>query len=279
MTVSVSTALVLGALSAPEWRSLHAVALPEGPARQSAVTVPHVVVGPGGIFVLDDCDWSGWLWLENGRLFRAVPAGSVDRAPGAVPTGEKAAGAAIAVQRGAVGAWDWDVRPGDEVVARAESLAERVRGALPGYLARHVRAVLCLTHSDRVRGRAGDVVVCSCLTLPFLLRSRPPVLPPDGADEAVELLAGPDGWTPAEHAPPAVAAGDVPVGGVSRGEVPAQAVPVHELPADPEPGEPGDEGDPASPRPHRPLRQPPPKRRGEPRPGAVSRLLHRPGSR
>lgn len=277
MTVSVSTALVLGALSAPEWRTLRAVALPEGRDGRSAVTVPHVVVGPGGIFVLDDCDWSGWLWLENGRLFRAVPVGPAD---GAAETGpaERAAGAAIGVQRGAVDAWDWDVRSGDEVVARAESLAGRVRAALPGYLARHVRAVLCLTDSDRVRGRAGDVVVCSCLTLPFLLRSRPPVLPRDGADEAVELLAGPDGAKPAteDATPAAQPAGEVPAGGMPRGEVPTQAVPVHELPADPGSG---DEGDPASPRPHRPLRQSPPKRRGEPRPGAVSRLLHRPGPR
>jgi hypothetical protein len=198
MAAMPSTALVLGALSAPEWRCLHDLALPakgRTPGPQAGVlpetspdsqrvTVPHVAVGPGGIFFIDTCDWSGAVWLEEGRLFREVDPPAYGEA--LLPLTTPLAG-------GETG--QWHVQDGDEVVARAESLAARGRDVLPGHLSEHVRAVLCLTRSDRVRGRAGDVVVCATLTLPFLLQSRPPVLPPDGVEEAFALLGAAAGVT------------------------------------------------------------------------------------
>ena len=136
---------VLAGLPDAQWRVLHQVRWPGRPY----ATVDHVVVGPGGVFVLSsECSTgavrvSGGVLRQDGcRRDRAVAA---------------AADAALSV-REAVGA------PGDRT---------------------SVTPVLCFVRDERVLGLIDGVMVCSTHNLLTFLLSRPVVLD----EEQVRVVA------------------------------------------------------------------------------------------
>src|SRR4051812_33261348 len=59
-----STARILGVLSAEGWRVFHDV---RWPGRAQA-NIDHVLVGPGGVFVVDTKSWSGHIDVKGGAL-------------------------------------------------------------------------------------------------------------------------------------------------------------------------------------------------------------------
>ena len=139
----VAVATALAALPA-DWVVLHDLAWP---GRQRA-NLDHVVIGPGGVFVVDAKNWSGRIEVrddvltQNGRR-REEAVSSV-------------AAAAIAVQA-LVSPLDCD-------------------------------GVLCFVRDDEVGATAGNVTVCSTANLVGVLTSRPTVLGPDEVvrcDEAI----------------------------------------------------------------------------------------------
>jgi hypothetical protein len=75
------TAGVLASLP-PEWTTLHDV---RWPGRRLA-NIDHVVIGPGGIFVIDSKNWSGRVEVtrdvlrQNGRSREQAVAGCADSA-------------------------------------------------------------------------------------------------------------------------------------------------------------------------------------------------------
>ncbi|MGH8967131.1 MAG: nuclease-related domain-containing protein [Actinomycetes bacterium] len=58
-----ATARVLATLP-PGWTAIHEV---RWPSRRLA-NIDHVLVGPGGIFVIDSKNWSGRVSVDNGQL-------------------------------------------------------------------------------------------------------------------------------------------------------------------------------------------------------------------
>jgi hypothetical protein len=106
------------------------------PGRQRA-NVDHIVLGPGGVFVIDSKNWTGDVTLSLGVLR----------------------------QNG---------RSRENAVASAADAALAV-AQLVGRLAKHVEPVLCFT--DRhLAGRAREVAVCGTGNLQQYLLSRPVVL-------------------------------------------------------------------------------------------------------
>src|SRR3954452_1114585 len=59
-----ATADILGALSAEGWRVFHDV---RWPGRAQA-NIDHVLVGPGGVFVIDTKAWTGEVEVRSGTL-------------------------------------------------------------------------------------------------------------------------------------------------------------------------------------------------------------------
>lgn len=136
-----ATAAVLAGLPAG-WTAIHDV---RWPSRRLA-NIDHILVGPGGIFVIDSKNWSGQISVANGHLrqngrsrMKAV-AGSVD--------------AALAVAQ------------------------------LAGPYADKVFPVLSFATEDSLSGWCADVMVCSTSTLTQMLASRPTVLNPSDAMDA-----------------------------------------------------------------------------------------------
>lgn len=129
---------VAQALSAlgPDWTVLHDH---RWPGRQLA-NIDHVVIGPGGIFVIDSKNWSGDLRVvdhvlrQNGRSREKAVASAAD--------------AALAVSE------------------------------LAGPYSHAVRPVLCFAREEEMSGWARDVMVCSALNVVHMLTSRPDVLEP-----------------------------------------------------------------------------------------------------
>lgn len=139
----VAVARALAAL--PEgWVVLHDLAWP---GRQRA-NLDHVVVGPGGVFVVDAKNWTGHIevrdqaLLQNGRQ-RESAVSSVTAA-------------AIAVQ---------------EIVAPVPCVG-----------------VLCFVRDEPLATSSWNVTVCSTTTLVATLASRPPVLGPDDVRRCVEAV-------------------------------------------------------------------------------------------
>jgi hypothetical protein len=110
------------------------------PGRRLA-NVDHVVVGPGGIFVIDSKNWSGTLTMRDGVLRQ----NGYSREPAV-------AGAS------------------DAALAVAE---------LAGPYAAHVHPVLCFTGRPDFRGMVREVLVCSDETVVELLTTREPVFSPE----------------------------------------------------------------------------------------------------
>lgn len=127
-----------------EWVVLHDLAWP---GRQRA-NLDHVVIGPGGVFVVDAKNWTGRIevrdqvLLQNGR-----------RRESAVSS---ATAAAIAVQG---------------IVAPVPCTG-----------------VLCFVRDEPLVARSWSVTVCSTATLVTTLTSRPPVLSPDDVRRCAEAV-------------------------------------------------------------------------------------------
>lgn len=159
----VQVARALDAL--PEgWVVLHDLAWPGRPR----ANLDHVVVGPGGVFVVDAKNWSGRVevrddvLLQNGR--RREPA-----------------------------------------VASAAEAAIAVRGVVP--VPNLCMGVLCFVREEPLTGWARDVMVCSTANLVAMLTSRPAVLEPTDVRrcaDAVRRSAGQRSQTPRQPgaAPP-----------------------------------------------------------------------------
>jgi hypothetical protein len=147
---------VAGALEAlPEgWVALHDLAWP---GRQRA-NLDHVVVGPGGVFIVDAKNWSGRIevrdqvLLQNGRKRESTVA--------------SAAEAAIALQA---------VVPTSAVCM----------------------GVLCFVRDEPLTGWAGDVMICSTQNLTEMLTSRPAVLSDDDVRACVDAVRAGTARTPA----------------------------------------------------------------------------------
>jgi Nuclease-related domain len=151
----VQVARALEAL--PEgWTVLHDLAWPGRPR----ANLDHVVVGPGGVFVVDAKNWSGRVevrddvLLQNGR--RREPA-----------------------------------------VASAAEAAIAVQGVVP--VPNLCMGVLCFVREEPLTGWARDVMVCSTANLVAMLTSRPQVLEPADVRrcaDAVRRSAGQRSQTP-----------------------------------------------------------------------------------
>ncbi|GAB3260284.1 hypothetical protein GCM10027425_23350 [Alteromonas gracilis] len=124
------TAQTLAALGAgwTVWHDLH------WPGRSRA-NIDHLVIGPGGVFVVDSKHWSGTVTVIADRV----------RQNGRVRETEVAA------------------------VGEASLAVARL---VPAY-ADSVLGVLCLVREEPVRGRSRDVLMCSTATLVEMLESRP----------------------------------------------------------------------------------------------------------
>ncbi len=117
-----------------DWVVLHDL---EWPGRRLA-NIDHVVVGPGGIFVIDSKNWAGKLSMEGDVLRQ-------------------------------------DGRSRERTVAAAADAALAVAELAPSY-ATLIRPVLCFAQEDKLSGSMRDVMVCSTSNVRRMLTSRPPVL-------------------------------------------------------------------------------------------------------
>lgn len=131
------TAVALSALPPDVWTVLHDVRWPG----RSRANIDHVVVGPGGVFIVDSKNWSGRIEVrdgelrQNGRRREAAVAGAAEAALALTP-----------------------------VVARVSGLA--------------VVPVLCFATEERHAAWARDVMVCSTANVAHMLSSRLTVLNP-----------------------------------------------------------------------------------------------------
>ena len=128
----------LAALPELDWRVFHDV---HWPGRRYA-NIDHVVVGPGGVFVIDSKAWSGDVEVVDGVLRQ---------------NGHRR-------ERHVLAAMD-----------AALAVAELVPGLEPAA----VKPVLCFDRDEPVFGWSHEVMVCSTVNVATLLTSRPAVL--DGA--------------------------------------------------------------------------------------------------
>ena len=117
-----------------DWVVLHDV---QWPGRRLA-NIDHVVVGPGGIFVIDTKNWAGRLSVDGDVLRQ-------------------------------------DGRSRERTVAAAADAALAVAELAPAY-ASLVRPVLCFARDENLSGWMGGVMVCSTSNVKRMLTSRPPLL-------------------------------------------------------------------------------------------------------
>jgi hypothetical protein len=130
----VQVARALEAL--PEgWVVLHDLAWPGRPR----ANLDHVVVGPGGVFVVDAKNWSGRVEVRDDVLLQ-------------------------------------NARRREPAVASAAEAAIAVQGVVP--VANLCMGVLCFVREEPLTGWARDVMVCSTPNLVAMLTSRPAVLEP-----------------------------------------------------------------------------------------------------
>ena len=130
-----ATARALDALPKDQWTVFHDV---RWPGRKFA-NVDHVVVGPGGVFVIDSKNWSGRVEVRD----------TVLRQNG--------------YQR-------------ETTVASAAEAAIAVSLVIPD-LSQHLAVpVLCFVRDDPLHGWARDVMICSTSNVAAMLTSRPLVL-------------------------------------------------------------------------------------------------------
>ena len=125
-----ATAEVLATLP-PGWISLHDV---RWPGRRLA-NVDHVLIGPGGVFVIDSKNWTGRITLDGGHLRQ----NGYSR---------------------------------EKSVAGAADAALAVSELISPYAA-WVHPVLCFVGQDHLSGWCREVMVCSTANLVGMLTSRP----------------------------------------------------------------------------------------------------------
>ena len=140
-----ATGEVLSGLAESGWSVMHDL---PWPGREKA-NLDHVVVGPGGVFVIDTKNWSGRIEVRDGVLR----------------------------QNG---------RSRESSVAGASDAATAVRQLIPGV---PVQPVLCLHGEEPRRDQVRDVVLCSTSTLRELLESRPELLSADQVGEVTARLS------------------------------------------------------------------------------------------
>ncbi len=114
------TAHALAGLDPSKWRVLHDL---RWPGRRHA-NIDHLVVGPGGIFVIDSKHWSGRVTVRDQVL----------------------------MQNG---------RKREKAIAGAADAAIDIAELLPGLNPNLVQPVLCFVRDEEVVGWARDVIVCS----------------------------------------------------------------------------------------------------------------------
>ena len=130
-----ATAKVLASLP-PGWAALHDV---RWPGRRLA-NVDHVIVGPGGVFVIDSKNWTGRIIVDGGRLRQ----NGYSR---------------------------------EKTVAAAADAALAIAELISPY-ADYVHPVLCIVGQDRLTGWCREVMVCSTTNLVDMLTTRPVVFTP-----------------------------------------------------------------------------------------------------
>jgi hypothetical protein len=131
-----ATAEVLAALP-PDWVALHDV---RWPGRRLA-NVDHVVIGPGGVLVIDSKNWTGRVTVDGGHLRQ----NGYSR---------------------------------EKIVASAADAALAVSELVSPYAA-WVQPVLCFTGQDHLRGWSREVMLCSTSSLVDMLTTRPVVFTPE----------------------------------------------------------------------------------------------------
>ncbi len=128
----LDAARVLGTLPFDEWRVFHHVRRPG----RRMLRLDHVVVGPSGVFVIDDQAWDGDITIERGVLRQ-------------------------------------DGRRRDRFSAAVADAAVAVRALLPHIEKPAIHPVLCLNRDEPVFGWSGSVMICSTANLASFLLSRP----------------------------------------------------------------------------------------------------------
>lgn len=132
--------------SLPEgWVVLHDLAWPGRPR----ANLDHVVVGPGGVFVVDAKNWSGRVEVRDQVL----------------------------VQNG---------RRREPTVASAAEAAIAVQALMP--VPNLCMGVLCFVRDEPLRGWARDVMVCSTANIIEMLTSRPHVLEAHDVQRCVDAV-------------------------------------------------------------------------------------------
>lgn len=129
----VATALALAELP-PPWVALHDLRWPDRPR----ANIDHVVVGPGGVFVIDSKEWSGEVSLQDEVLRQ---------------NGRRRDGAVDGVREAA------------QAIGRV--IGSKTVVPIP---------VLCVGADDRTAGRSRDVLICSRSNVTRMLMSRHPYL-------------------------------------------------------------------------------------------------------
>jgi hypothetical protein len=127
-----------------EWVVLHDLAWP---GRQRA-NLDHVVVGPGGVFVVDAKNWSGRIEVRD-QVLR---------------------------QNG---------RRREDAVSSVTAAAIAVQALVSPH---SCRGVLCFVRDEEMTATSWNVTVCSTANLATMLTSRPPELGPDEVNRCVEAI-------------------------------------------------------------------------------------------
>jgi hypothetical protein len=147
-TGEASTAQALATLPELDWRIFHDV---HWPGRRYA-NIDHVVVGPGGVFVIDSKAWAGDVEVTAGVLRH---------------NGHRR----------------------ERHVLAAVDAAAAVAELLPGLDPTTVKPVLCFDRDQPVFGWSREVMVCSTVNVATLLTSRPTVLDDATLRGTAETLA------------------------------------------------------------------------------------------
>jgi hypothetical protein len=143
-----STARILGVLSAEGWRVFHDVRWPGRPQ----ANIDHVLVGPGGVFVVDTKSWSGHIDIKGGALRQ-----------------------------------DGKRRARHVIASSAAAMA--IGELLPGLGHKLIHPVICFARPEPVFGWCSDVMVCSTENIVTFLTSRPRVLDEQQMTDIAEALA------------------------------------------------------------------------------------------
>src|SRR3954453_15709937 len=145
-----STARVLGVLSLEGWRVFHDVRWPG----RSQANIDHVVVGPGGVFVIDSKAWSGDVDIKGGTLRQ-------------------------------------DGKRRSRHVIASSAAAMAVGELVPGIDPKGIHPVICFARPEPIFGWSGDVMVCSTENVVGFLSSTPRSLDETKMTQIAEAMSIP----------------------------------------------------------------------------------------